>query len=123
MAGARHLLRGEGAERIAEDHLVRNGLTILERNYRSREGEIDLIAEDRGTIVFVEVRLREERSPHRFGGAAASITPAKQRRIVMAAQHYLSTRRELPPCRFDVVLLGSLDKDAPEWIKAAFAAD
>ncbi len=121
--GAEHLARGKRAEQIAEQLLVRHGLTILERNYRCRDGEIDLIADDRGTVVFVEVRLREERKSGDFGGAGASITPAKQRRIIKTAHHYLSGRRELPPCRFDAVLLDSLDAKTPQWVKAAFGAD
>lgn len=117
-----HLTRGKRAEDLAEKHLKRHGLTILARNYRCRMGEVDLIADDHGSLVFVEVRLREEREGNDFGGAAASITPAKQRRIVKAAQHYLSGRKELPPCRFDAVLLDSLDTGTPEWIKGAFDA-
>ncbi|MBL8514544.1 MAG: YraN family protein [Betaproteobacteria bacterium] len=120
--GPAHLQRGKRAEDIAERFLLREGLTILERNYRCRMGEVDLIANERGTLVFVEVRLRTERVGNDFGGAAASITPAKQHRIIKAAQHYLSQRRELPPCRFDAVLLDSLDTPAPEWIKGAFDA-
>ena len=106
---------GAGEER-AEDYLARHGLAIVARNYRTKAGEIDLIARDGTTLVFVEVRLR---SPHRFGGAKASITPRKQRRIVAAARQYLMNLKPLPPCRFDVV---AFDGDAPEWIRGAFDA-
>lgn len=88
----------------------------MARNYRCRMGEIDLILEDRGTLVFVEVRLRSNAG---FGGAAASITARKQDRLIRAAQHYLQQLRVLPPCRFDAVLL---DGGRMEWIRDAFGA-
>ena len=106
---------GAGEER-AEAFLAHHGLAIVGRNYRTKAGEIDLIAREGATLVFVEVRMR---SPHRFGGAAASVTPRKQRRIVAAARQYLMSLRPVPPCRFDVV---ALDGDAPEWIRGAFDA-
>ena len=106
---------GAGEERAAE-YLARHGLAIVARNYRTRAGEIDLIAREGATLVFVEVRMR---SPHRFGGALASIIPRKQRRIVAAARQYLMGLRPTPPCRFDVV---ALDGAGPEWIRGAFDA-
>jgi len=109
---------GEQAEVLAAAYLERQGLRILERNYRVRGGEIDLICADRGCLVFVEVRLRTSR---RFGGAAASITTAKQRRLILAARHYLAGRRE-QPCRFDAVLLSGLADTDIEWIRNAFDA-
>src|SRR5690606_24818947 len=78
---------GTLAEEQAAQHLARHGLKILARNYRCRGGEIDLVCRDGATLVFVEVRLRTHRG---YGGAAASITPAKQRRITLAANHYLA---------------------------------
>jgi putative endonuclease len=105
---------GEAEERAAQ-HLVRHGLQILARNYRCRGGEIDLVCRDGATLVFVEVRLRSNRN---FGGAAASITPAKQRRITLAANHYLAGK-PLPACRFDAVLLDGTHID---WIRNAFDA-
>jgi len=69
--------------------------------------------------VFVEVRLRQN---PRFGGAGASITADKQRRLLHTAQHYLQRLAPPPPCRFDVVLLNSLGEDKPEWIRDAFGA-
>ena len=107
---------GGDGEMRAEEFLGRQGLAIVARNYRTRLGEIDLIARDGDTLVFVEVRLRTDA---RFGGAAASITPRKQRRIVAAARQYLAGLRRVPPCRFDVV---ALDGDAPEWLRGAFEA-
>ena len=92
---------------------------MLERNWRVRGGEIDLICDDRGSLVFVEVRLRRHAE---FGGAAASITVTKQRRVILAARHYLAGKRE-QPCRFDAVLLSELCEDSIEWIRNAFEAN
>jgi putative endonuclease len=111
--------RGAAAEELAARHLAQRGLQVVARNYRVRGGEIDLVCVDRGTLVFVEVRLRGSAA---FGGAAASITAAKRRRIVLAARHYLQDRPERP-CRFDAVLLDRLDADGIEWIRDAFAAE
>ena len=107
---------GAAAETLAAEFLRRHGLRVLERNWRVRGGEIDLICEDRGCMVFVEVRLRGHSG---FGGAAASITPAKQRRIVLAARHYLAGKLECK-CRFDAVLLDGLNEAQIEWIQNAF---
>ena len=106
---------GARAEEQAARFLAGRGLIILARNYRCRGGEIDLVCRDGATLVFVEVRLRTNRD---FGGAAASITPAKQRRITLAANHYLAGK-PLPACRFDAVLLDGADID---WIRNAFDA-
>ena len=107
---------GGGAEDHAARFLADRGLTILARNYRTRFGEIDLIAADGDVLVFVEVRLRVSDA---FGGAASSVTRAKQRRIESAARHYLSRLRREPPCRFDVI---TLDGGRPTWLRAAFEA-
>ncbi|HUP96665.1 MAG TPA: YraN family protein [Usitatibacter sp.] len=106
---------GAGEER-AEAFLAAHGLAIVARNYRTKAGEIDVIARDGPTLVFVEVRVR---SPNRFGGALASITPRKQRRIVAAARQFLMRLTPVPPCRFDVI---ALEDDAPVWIRGAFDA-
>lgn len=108
--------RGREAEAAAARHLERHGLRVVARNFRVRGGEIDLICRDGATLVFVEVRLRRDGD---FGGAAASITAAKRRRIVLAASHYLAGRAE-SNCRFDCVLL---DGERLEWLRDAFAAD
>lgn len=108
---------GAAAEELAARHLLAHGLHILERNFRVRGGEIDIVARDKNSLVFVEVRLR---SNAHFGGAGASITIAKQKRIVLAAQHYLLAKGE-QNCRFDCVLLGGLSADAVEWIQGAFS--
>jgi putative endonuclease len=112
---------GDAAEQAALDHLQKAGLRLLARNYRTPGrggGEIDLImrAPD-GTCVFVEVRERKSAS---HGGAAASVSSAKQRRIVFAARHYLMRLGNPPPCRFDVV---AVDAGAVVWIPAAFDAN
>ncbi len=112
--------RGEAAEQAALEHLVARGLVPVARRYRSRFGEIDLILRDGPTLVFVEVRLR---SSSRFGGAAASITAAKRRRIVTTARQYLAQLAPVPPCRFDVVLLGTGTPPTIEWLRDAFSAD
>jgi len=108
--------RGKLAEALSADFLRKHGLRLITRNYSCRMGEIDLVLADGPTLVFAEVRLRSNRD---FGGAAASITPAKRQRILRAARHYLMGRAE-QACRFDVLLLDALDPDRIEWIKDAF---
>jgi putative endonuclease len=107
---------GSAAEQLASEYLQRNGLRLIESNFRCRFGEIDLILHDGATLVFVEVRLR---SSQNFGGAAASVTSAKQGRITRAAQIYLQQQSREMACRFDVVLLDG--ERNIEWIKNAFA--
>lgn len=113
---------GAAAERLAERYLEKAGLTLVTRNFRSRMGEIDLIMKDRDSLVFVEVRLRKSASSRSFGGAAGSIGPHKQRRLIAAAQYYLSKLSSTPACRFDAVLLDGLDATRIEWLKNAFDA-
>jgi putative endonuclease len=110
---------GRQAEQQAGIFLQRQGLTILQRNYRCRYGEIDLIMRDGNMIVFVEVRLRSNKN---YGGAAASIDANKQGKLLRAAQSFLATLKQMPPCRFDVVLLGDTSGSGMEWIKHAFTA-
>ena len=105
--------RGAAAEALAAEFLQSRGLSIVARNYRCRGGEIDLIARDGETLIFVEVRLR---SGVAFGGPAASITAAKKRRLAFAAAHYLGRLNREPPCRFDAVLLPALDRGRIEWL-------
>jgi putative endonuclease len=106
--------RGAAAEALAAEFLVARGLVILTRNYRCRSGEVDLIARDRDTLVFVEVRLRSSAA---FGGAGASITASKRQRIARAAKHYLGKLGHEPPCRFDAILLDALDSQRIEWLR------
>lgn len=108
-------LLGQSAESRAEAFLQSRGLKLLARNWRCRFGEIDLVMQEGATLVFIEVRLRNRSD---YGGAAASVTPAKQKKLLAAARQYLATLKTLPPCRFDVV---ALTGDAPpDWIKNAF---
>ena len=119
--------RGDRAEDLALDFLQGRGLRLLRRNFRTPGrggGEIDLIMrEPDGTVVFVEVR---QRASTRAGGAAASVTGVKQRRIVFAARHFLLQMRSEPPCRFDVMVvqgaLGGGEGLQLDWLRAAFDA-
>lgn len=115
---------GQQAEDLAARFLQQQGLCLLTRNYCCRGGEIDLICRSGKVLVFVEVRLRGSAA---YGGAAASITPTKQRRIVLAAQHYLTTHAASESdCRFDCILFDgpdSLSNNRIEWIRDAFSAD
>ena len=107
---------GDLAEERAASFLASRGMRIVERNFRTRFGEIDLIASDGPTLVFVEVRMR---SADRFGGSLESIDSRKRSRLVAAANGYLRRIGREPPCRFDVV---TLDAGEPIWIRAAFDA-
>lgn len=121
--------RGDAAENAALAHLLGAGLRLQARNFKTPGrggGEIDLIMRERdGTLVFVEVR---HRAGHSHGGAAASVGAVKQRRVILAARHYLARLAAQPPCRFDVVLVqgdatGHQALPAIDWIRAAFDAD
>jgi putative endonuclease len=108
---------GRDAERHAETALARLGLRHVARNYRCRAGEIDLIMRDGDCLVFVEVRYR---SRNDFGDALASVDRHKQRRLILAAQHYLVRTGWNGPCRFDVI---GLDRRyRTHWIRDAFSA-
>ncbi len=119
-ADAPHLVRGAQAEGLAAQYLEARGLVILARNFRTRRGEIDLVARDGDTLVFVEVRYRARSD---FGGAAGSVTARKQQRIVAASLAYLSRLRREPPCRFDAILLDRLDPAAIVWERDVIARD
>lgn len=108
-------MKGAEAEQRAEAFLRSRNLVLLQRNYRSRFGEIDLIMRDGAAVVFVEVRMRT--SPG-YGCAAESITLTKQRKLIQTAKHYLSLLDREPPCRFDAVLLSGGNQI--EWIRDAF---
>ncbi|MBF0471251.1 MAG: YraN family protein [Gammaproteobacteria bacterium] len=109
--------QGEVAEEQACRFLQNHGLTLVERNYRCRLGEIDLIMAEGETLVFIEVKFRHS---SRFGHAREWVTATKQRRIITTANHYLLGVRPQPNCRFDVVALSPVTE--PEWIKSAFDA-
>lgn len=114
---------GEDGESRALAYLLARGLTLVQRNYRvaagphSRGGEIDLIVRERdGTLVFVEVRTRKGTG---FGGAAGSVSAAKQRSVIFAARCYLRAFASPPACRFDVV---AIEGAHIEWLRGAFDA-
>lgn len=115
--------RGDAVETAALAFLQQQGLAPLARNASSRGGELDLVMDDAGTLVFVEVRYRGDA---RFGGGAASVDAGKRRRLVHAAQVWLMQhpRHADAPCRFDVVA-ASGDPAAPafDWLRDAFRAD
>ena len=114
---------GARAEQLALEYLQARGLTIVERNYRRRLGEIDLVALDNGVLVIAEVRTR---SSDAFGGAAASVDGRKQRRIIRAAEQLLQRHRDYAalPVRFDVLIVSAAATGAPavHWLRHAFEA-
>jgi putative endonuclease len=109
-------LTGQAGEDQALAYLKKQGLALLERNFRCKGGEIDLIMQERGMLVFVEVRKRAQTY---HGGAAASVTTAKQKRLIVAAQLYLMRYKMPPPCRMDVVAIDGADLI---WLKNAIEA-
>ncbi len=120
---ARRAQSGGRAEDLAAQFLHDAGCEVLLRNYRRRAGELDIVARCAQVLVVAEVRTRASNA---YGGAAASVTPAKQRRIVRAASQLLQQRRELArlPVRFDVIVVSDPDTAQPriEWIRHAFEA-
>lgn len=105
--------QGQLGEQQALAYLQQQGLSLVETNFNCKAGEIDLIMRERDTLVFVEVRKRD--GSYR-GAAADSITPAKKRRVIRAAQLYLSRFAQMPACRIDVV---TIDGGALEWLPNA----
>jgi len=113
-----HLKRGRHGEDLALSHLREQGLTLLQRNYRSRWGEIDLVMEDGTVLVFVEVRLR---AASHYATAAESIGARKRQRLIRTAKDYLQ-RHQNGPARFDVIAITTDDNNTTlEWIKDAFS--
>jgi len=104
-------VKGRLAEDAALVYLQQQGLQLVQRNFLCKGGELDLIMRDGHSLVFVEVRQRSSAS---FGGALASITPAKQRRMVLAAQVFLQQQRTVPACRFDAV---AIEGTRIDWLK------
>lgn len=107
---------GSQAEEDALQFLLGSGLNLLDRNYRCRFGEIDLIMLDGSELVFVEVRKRKNMD---FGGAAQSVSHAKQSRLIKTAKHFLMKYRQVPPCRFDVI---AIEGDRCQWMKNVIEA-
>ena len=121
--GSARRQRGDAAEAAALRHLLAAGLKPVAANANYRGGEIDLVMQDRDILVFVEVRYRSSKA---FGGGAASVDLAKRRKLIVAAQMFLSTHPQFAnaPCRFDVVeASGDPASPAIHWIRDAFRAD
>jgi putative endonuclease len=111
---------GKDYEEKAIDFLKQKGLIILEQNFSSRSGEIDVIAQHGDHLVFVEVRARSHAG---FAGAAASVTRKKQQKIILTAQAYLQMNKQHShsPCRFDVIAFEPPQFGAgTQWIQGAF---
>ncbi|HEU4936692.1 MAG TPA: YraN family protein [Vicinamibacterales bacterium] len=111
---------GKLGEDLAVDELERRGYAVLARRYRTRHGEIDVVARDGETIVFVEVKAKESAE---FGTAAEAVTVRKQRRVVSMAVDYLARNRlTSSPCRFDVVAIDGVGDEATvTYYRGAFA--
>lgn len=117
-----HLALGARGETLAEQHLRRLGYRILERNYRCRYGEIDLVAEQGGSLVFIEVKTRSSES---FGHPAEAVDAHKRGQLTRAAHHYLKTTGAAERCcRFDVVAV-LIGREVPhlEVLRDAFEAE
>lgn len=113
-------IMGQQAETAACNYLTNQGLQLVEKNFRCRMGEIDLIMREGQQMIFVEVRFRRNTA---YGGAAASINYSKQLKLQRAAQFYLARLQYQPPCRFDVVTLSPDNNGQPvcdNWIRDAF---
>ena len=108
---------GSQAEEDALQFLLQNGLSLVDRNYRCRFGEIDLIMLHDDELVFVEVRKRKNMD---FGGALQSVSFVKQSRLIKAAKHFLMKYRQPPACRFDVI---AMEGDRCQWLKNAIEAE
>ncbi|TCS41730.1 YraN family protein [Reinekea marinisedimentorum] len=119
MSKPEHLTKGSQAESLAARTVSEAGLKVIQQNFHSRFGEIDLICRDGNELIFVEVRYRSSAG---FGGAAASVTTAKQKKITKAAQYFILTNPALSSLfmRFDVIAIDA--GNSIEWIKGAFQA-
>lgn len=112
---AAHLIQGAAAEQLALDFLLQQGLTAVCRNFRCKQGELDLVMLDQQTLVIVEVRFRKSDA---FGGAEASVTAKKRAKIIAATQYYLSSNALKNTVRFDVVAISA--QRGLNWIANAF---
>lgn len=113
--------KGHITERYAQQYLLQQGLTFIDKNFHSRQGEIDLIMRDGDTYVFIEVKYRKNML---FGGAIAAISSSKQKKIkhcVTFYLHQLGLNEYNTPCRIDVVaLVGDINQPQVTWLKNAF---
>ena len=116
---------GQHYEALARDYLLQQGLKLIEQNYHSRFGEIDLIMFDQQVLCFIEVKFRKNNA---FGGAASAIPRAKQQKIIKTAQYYISSTPRIAqkPMRFDALIMqleSSFTDMNLEWIQNAFYAE
>mgnify|MGYP000246906245 CR=1 FL=1 len=107
--------KGNLYEERALNFLLQQGQVLVERNYRCKWGELDLLMDDGGALVVVEVRYRKN---DRYGSALESVTSTKQARIIAATKHYIVAKRIDQPIRFDVVAITG--DTSPQWVKNAF---
>ena len=120
MSLAKKILGREGEDRAAQ-FLKKQGYKILERNYSTPQGEIDLIALHRGEVVFVEVKTRTNDA---YGAPELAVNPRKQKRMVKAALGYIKYKKlHKVPCRFDVVAISAAAEQAIDLIENAFEMD
>lgn len=111
--------QGDVAEKLAYAFLLKQGLNLIEKNFNTRAGEVDLIMKDNKdseTLIFIEVRYRQNQD---FGGAAASVTSKKQQRIIKASLAYQQKNEPQSSMRFDVVAIEG-DNMEINWVKSAF---
>jgi putative endonuclease len=113
--------KGNVAEKVATDYLIQQGLTLVTHNFHSRQGEIDMIMMDNNTVVFVEVKYRQQSA---YGHANEMVSITKQQKIRHTASFYLQQQQlnvYNTPCRFDVVAIeGNLLNPQIQWLKNAF---
>ncbi|NOR80784.1 MAG: YraN family protein [Methyloprofundus sp.] len=107
--------KGTQYEDLALKFLLAQGLKLITRNYRCKCGELDLLMEEKGALVIVEVRYRKN---NRYGSALESVTKTKQARIIAATKHYIMTHKIDQPIRFDVLAITG--ESRPDWVKNAF---
>ncbi|HEY7774241.1 MAG TPA: YraN family protein [Marinagarivorans sp.] len=115
-------LTGAAAEQLARDYLERQGFSVVAQNYRCKQGEIDLVLRQRHLWLFVEVKNRKNT---RFGTPSEWVTRSKQRKIILATQHFLAANN-IPSnaqIRFDVIGIINLEAHSIEWIQNAFLAN
>jgi putative endonuclease len=112
---------GLKGEDLAEAHLLKKGYQILRRNYKTKRGEIDIIAQDREVTVFVEVKTFQDNSWEGLS-PVINVTPAKQRQVIRTARAYLAEIGREPYCRFDVVAVRTQPDLLIEHFEGAFTA-
>lgn len=112
---------GKQSEQLASEYLIKNGLTIIEKNFHCRFGEIDIIAKDSQTIIFIEVKYRSDVN---YGGAISAVSASKQEKIKKSARIYLQQQalnEYNTACRFDVIAMqGQLNSPEITWLTNAF---